>query len=103
MVAFTATSVPATNGSVHSSHATPRLLWESARRFHSTLPSWADFEDGQSTGASLESLEAQLEAQGVLLEVETIEALLRARGFVPVTREPTLQQAWVRRVCTRLE
>src|SRR5262249_50733054 len=76
----------------------PRILWTSSLRFHTTQPTWAEFLASQPPGeASTAVLEAQLEAQGVRQEVEKIEALLRARGFVPVTQERMWQQTWVRR------
>jgi hypothetical protein len=77
----------------------PRIVWKSSLRFHTMQPTWAEFLAGQPAGgASMASLEAQLEAQGGRQEVAKIDALLRARGFVPVSQEPIWQQTWVRRV-----
>ena len=77
----------------------PRIVWKSSLRFHTTQPTWAEFLAGQPAGgAGAASLEAELEAQGGRQEVEKIEALLRARGFVPVSQEPIWQQTWARRV-----
>jgi hypothetical protein len=73
----------------------PRLLCESSHRFHIRPPSAGEVMAGQSSAASME---AQLEAKGGRLEVAKIEAILRARGFVPVTQEPIWQQKWVKLV-----